>query len=83
MLKKLKDAVLVQDCELAAEQSCFAQLESPPKTVAMAASYNRIGGLLAVLAAQAGIAVEAALAVWSVESGPFDFLPGRPVLRQG
>ena len=38
-------------------------------------------GLLAVLAAQAGIAVEAALAVWSVESGPFDFLPGRPVLR--
>jgi N-acetylmuramidase len=43
--------------------------------------HNRIGGVLA--AAAQGMDLHAAdlLAVWAVESGPFGFTPGQPVLR--
>lgn len=47
----------------------------------LAVAFNRIGGLLAALSRQTGIDIEAALAVWRVESGSLAFIRGRPVLR--
>ncbi|MGA0565671.1 N-acetylmuramidase domain-containing protein [Ancylobacter sp. VNQ12] len=48
---------------------------------AMSITYNRIGGLLNVLADLAKIPVEAALAVWQVESGGEAHHPGQPIIR--
>jgi hypothetical protein len=48
---------------------------------AIAQTYNRIGGLMSAIASKAGIRVEAALAVWQVESGGLPYTAGRPVLR--
>jgi hypothetical protein len=53
--------------------------DSPQKR--LAATYNRIGGLLESVGRQAGIRPRAAVAVWQVESGGMDFVAGRPVLR--
>lgn len=47
----------------------------------LAATYNRLGGLLSALATAAKIPVEAALAVWQAESGGETYRPGYPVLR--
>lgn len=47
----------------------------------IAATYNRIGGLLSVLAQKANIPIEGALAVWQVESGGEPHTQGEPILR--
>ncbi|MGV1949302.1 N-acetylmuramidase domain-containing protein [Agrobacterium vitis] len=47
----------------------------------IAATYNRIGGLLTILAQKANIPIEGALAVWQVESGGEAHIPGKPILR--
>ena len=47
----------------------------------LARTYNRIGGLLEAFARTTALPVKSALAVWAVESGGLDFVPGRPVLR--
>ncbi len=45
------------------------------------AIHNRLGSLLAVLAQNAQVPIESALAIWLVESGPYGFQENRPVLR--
>lgn len=45
------------------------------------AIHNRLGSLLAVLAENAQVKVESALAIWLVESGPYGFQENRPLLR--
>ena len=52
-----------------------------PDATAMAATWNRIGGLLSRLCASLEITPAAALAVWKVECGALAFMPGTPVLR--
>lgn len=52
-----------------------------PDATAMAATWNRIGGLLGLLCTGLGIAPAAALAVWKVECGALEFIRGTPVLR--
>jgi hypothetical protein len=47
----------------------------------LAETHDRIGGLLRALGTEVGIPVEAALAVWQIESGGLPFIEGRPVLR--
>ena len=43
-------------------------------------TYNRIGGLIDLLATRTSVETAAVLAVWSVDSG-IVFIPGRPILR--
>ncbi len=47
----------------------------------MARTYNRLGGLIDLLANQNGLDPVAVLAVWYVESGGRTFTPGKPVIR--
>ena len=47
----------------------------------LAGTYNRIGGLLATIGAEAGISPRAVVAVWQVESGGMDFVADHPILR--
>lgn len=44
-------------------------------------TYNRIGGLIDLLATKTSVETAAVLAVWSVESSGVVFVPGRPILR--
>lgn len=48
---------------------------------ALASIYNRLGGLLTLLAGKTGIEVAAVAAVWFVESGGRPFVPKRAVVR--
>lgn len=48
---------------------------------ALAATYNRLGGLMGVLATEVSIPVAAVLAVWHVESGGRRHQPGRAIIR--
>jgi hypothetical protein len=64
-----------------------------PETISMAparplagkgtlvANYNRLGGLMGVYGELFGIDVAAALAVWTVETGPYTHTPGRAIIR--
>lgn len=47
----------------------------------LAAGWQTIGGLLRALARETDLDPAAALAVWNVESGPWPFRRGKPVLR--
>jgi hypothetical protein len=47
----------------------------------LAGTYNRIGGLLGTLGAEAHISPRAVVAVWQVESGGMDFVADHPILR--
>jgi hypothetical protein len=47
----------------------------------LAGIYNRLGGLLTVLAEKTGVDVPASTAVWFVESGGTTFIPKRAVVR--
>lgn len=53
----------------------------PSKQRALAATYNRLGGLIGALAAQTRIEVPAVLAIWQVESGGRQHTPGRAIIR--
>jgi len=48
---------------------------------AMAETYNRVGGLMAAAAAELGVEVASALAVWRVESGGRKHTRGRAIIR--
>jgi hypothetical protein len=48
---------------------------------ALASIYNRLGGLLALLAGRTGVEVAAVLAVWFIESGRRPFVQKRAVVR--
>lgn len=65
---------------------------APPKPVAvnprwpsvrksLAATHNRLGGLMGALAASTGIEVQAVLATWHIESGGRTHTVGRAVIR--
>jgi hypothetical protein len=47
----------------------------------LARTYNRLGGLIDLLASQNGLDSVAVLAVWYVESGGRSFTPGKPIIR--
>jgi hypothetical protein len=47
----------------------------------LAATYNRLGGLMSVLARQMGVDVASVLAVWQIESGGRVHVPGSAVIR--
>jgi hypothetical protein len=48
---------------------------------ALAATYDRLGGLIGALAGQTGIQVPAVLAIWQIESGGRQHTPGHAIIR--
>ncbi len=76
-----KNAVLAQTAPL---QPAITLLTAHPVSNLgqdILAIYNRLGGLLTVLAKIAQVPAESALAIWLVESGPYGFQETRPLLR--
>lgn len=63
------------------KQARLAPKRKLPGDSSLAITWNRIGGLLALLCDQSGISPAAALAVWKVECGDLGFVRGKPVLR--
>ena len=69
--------------------SAFRLPSSPTANASVAAAlpgslsgvYTRFADLLKALEGETGVRIETALAVWAVESGPWPFVPGKPVLR--
>jgi N-acetylmuramidase len=56
-------------------------ISGSPVQRSIAGTYDRIGGLLSILAKKAGVPIEGALAVWQVESGGAPPNTGKPILR--
>lgn len=80
-MSKFKDSIATACANLSPkrELSCTPDLTAP--ALALVNTYNRIGGLLRVLADEVDIPLAAALAVWMVESGTWGFEQDRPLLR--
>lgn len=78
----LKDVPALQTASLTPDHPFRPPLPPPGGTLGkMARTYNRVGGLIDVLAARFSIEPVAVLAVWFVESGGRAFTAGKPVIR--
>jgi hypothetical protein len=66
---------------LAPSQLITIDTSWPNERRELARAYNRLGGLLTLLATQARLEVPAILAVWQVESGGAPYVPGHAIIR--
>lgn len=76
-----KDSPVLNSVALAPDRPVQVIRSWPSARQAIAATYNRMGGLMRALAAEAGIEAAAALAVWYVESGGIAHVPGKAIIR--
>jgi hypothetical protein len=76
----LKDDQLHQKCRLSLGRKVGVRA-ALADSAALIANWRQTGGLLESIHRRTGIEPHKALAVWSVESGRFPFVRGRPVLR--
>jgi subtilisin family serine protease len=75
----LRDVARLQGASLAPGRAVLA--DGSPIARALAQTYNRIGGLISVVASELHVEPAAILAIWQVESGGRTYTAGRPVLR--
>ena len=71
----------LQTAPAAATQPVTVNPSWSPSQRALAATYNRLGGLLGSLARQVNVPIAPALAVWYVESGGAAFVPDQAIIR--
>jgi hypothetical protein len=77
----LKDDPELQKIPLELAQPLMLPAHASPNQRAVAAVYNRLGGLLERLAEMTEIDAAGVVAVWYVESGGLPFVPKRAVIR--
>jgi hypothetical protein len=77
----LKDAARLQQVPLAPAAALFVDPAWPDLQRQLAATGNRLGGLIQALAAEVQVELPAVLAVWQVESGGRAHSPGAAVIR--
>ena len=71
----------LQNAPAAATQPITVDPSWSPSQRALAATYNRLGGLLGLLAKRVNIPIAPALAVWYVESGGVALTPNQAIIR--
>jgi len=71
----------LQSAPAAANQPLTLNPSWSPSQRALAATYNRLGGLLGSLAKRVNIPIAPTLAVWYVESGGAAFVPNQAIIR--
>jgi len=76
-----KDVPGLRRATLAAVQPITLPAGSPALRRRMAATYNRLGGLMSTVARQVRVDTPAVLSVWHVESGGRTHVPGRLLIR--
>jgi hypothetical protein len=76
-----KDDPLLARAALAPRTPIAIDRQWPAVRRALATAYNRLGGLIGALAGQTGIEVPAVLAIWQIESGGRQHMPGRAIIR--
>lgn len=76
-----KDSPRLQTAPLAPSSPITVDPKWSRDRQALARTYNRLGGLMQTIAAELGVEVEAALAVWRVESGGREHTVDRAVIR--
>jgi N-acetylmuramidase len=77
----LKDDPQLQEVPLQLVQPLAVPAQATPNQRAIAAVYNRLGGLLQRLAEMTETDAAGVVAVWFVESGGLPFVPKRAVIR--
>lgn len=77
----LKDVARLQSASMPPSSPITVDSRWSRDRQALARTYNRLGGLMRVVASELGIDVEAVLAVWRVESGGREHTVGRAIIR--
>jgi N-acetylmuramidase-like protein len=77
----LKDVAELRTAPLAPTSPIAIGRGWPAPRRAAARLYNRLGGLMGVIATRLGVELPATLAVWRVESGGAVHTPGRAIIR--
>lgn len=76
-----KDSPELGSAPLAPSRPIPIPRDGQPSRIALASTYNRLGGLIESVAAASGVEPPAVLAVWQVESGGGPHQPGAAWLR--
>jgi N-acetylmuramidase/Putative peptidoglycan binding domain len=76
-----KDDPVLARATLAPSTPIAIDRQWPATLQALAATYNRLGGLIGALASRTSIEVAAVLAIWQIESGGRQHTPGRAIIR--